>query len=95
MSAVDNRHFYRMLINENCRVTTADDSFVAVCKDLSSAGMAFEVYDKPLPIGTKINIDIDSQNREFPSFSAEADVIREPLRHGNHFVIGVKFTKMN
>lgn len=91
----DNRNFYRMLINAQCKITTKDDSFTGVCKDLSASGMSFELENKPLTVGTTVTIEIDSQNREIPSFSADAKVIREPISHDNKYVIGVKFTQMH
>ena len=91
----DNRNFYRMLINAECTVTTKDDSFTGVCKDLSASGMSFELTDKILSVGANVTIEIDSQNREIPSFSAEAQVIREPISHDNKYVVGVKFTQMH
>lgn len=91
----DNRNFYRMLINAECKVTTKDDSFTGVCKDLSASGMSFELTDRKLSVGASVIIEIDSKNREIPSFSAEAQVIREPISHEDKYVIGVKFTKMH
>ena len=65
----DNRNFYRMLINAECKITTKDDIFTGVCKDLSASGMSFELENKGFIVGATVTIEIDSQNREIPSFS--------------------------
>jgi c-di-GMP-binding flagellar brake protein YcgR len=91
----DNRNFYRMLINAECTIHVQDENFTGICKDLSATGMSFALKQKSFPVGTMLHIEIDSQNREIPSFSAEAEVIRDAVARGEDYVIGVKFHKMN
>ena len=91
----ENRNFYRMLINSQCKVIVDGEVLFGTCKDLSATGMAFHLSSKPLSLGTIVDIEIDSQNREIPSLSATAEVAREPLVQEGGYLIGVKFNKMN
>lgn len=91
----DNRNFYRVLINAQCKIRFDEQQVMGVCKDLSATGMSFALTQQKFPVGTMLEIEIDSQNREIPSFSAQAEVIRPAVERGDEYVIGVKFHKMN
>lgn len=91
----DNRNFYRMLINAQCKINHEEQEMMGVCKDLSATGMSFALKNQNFPVGTILDIEIDSQNREIPSFSAQAEVIRPAVERGEEYIIGVKFHKMN
>lgn len=91
----ENRNFYRMLINSQCKIVLDGEVLFGTCKDLSATGMAFQVSSKAIPLGTILDIEIDSQNREIPSLSVNAEVAREPIAQEGGYLIGVKFHKMN
>ena len=91
----DNRNFYRILINAQCKIRFDEQQVIGVCKDLSATGMSFAITDQTFPVGKILEIEIESQNRDIPSFSAQAEVIRPAGERGDEYVIGVKFHKMN
>ncbi len=91
----DNRNFYRMLINAPCKISFDQRQVMGICKDLSATGMSFTLKQQTFPVGTFLEIEIESQEREIPSFSAQAEVIRPAVERGDEYVIGVKFHKMN
>lgn len=91
----ENRNFYRMMINSQCKVIVDGETMYGTCKDLSATGMSFQISSKSLSQGTFVDIEIDSQNREIPSLSANAEVAREPIAQEGGYLIGVKFHKLN
>ena len=91
----ENRNFYRMLINSQCKIVLDGEVLFGTCKDLSATGMSFQLSSKAIPLGTLLDIEIDLQNREIPSLSANAEVARDPIAQEGGYLIGVKFHKMN
>lgn len=39
----ENRNFYRMLINSQCKITLDGEILFGTCKDLSATGMSFQI----------------------------------------------------
>lgn len=95
----DKRNFFRMMLNSPCELTVNDDestrSLQAVCKDISATGMSFEVEEKSIELGTKIQVSIESTSSQIPSLSASAQVVRCDIVDDATCTIGVKILEMN
>ena len=95
----DKRKFYRMMINSPCKLSLMDAptsaSLQAICRDISATGMLLEVEHNNLSLGTKVQVQIESSNEQFPSLSATATVVRVEPADNNVCVLGVEIIDMH
>lgn len=95
----DKRNFFRMMLNSPCEIVVSDDessrSLQAVCKDISSTGMSFEVEEQSVELGTKVEVSIESTSSQIASLSAIAKVVRCDKNTDSTCVIGVEISEMN
>ena len=95
----DKRNFFRMMLNSPCEIVVIDDessrSLQAVCKDISSTGMSFEVEEHSVELGTRVEVSIESTSSQIPSLSAKAKVVRCDKNTESTCVIGVEISEMN
>ena len=94
----DKRNFFRMMVNSVCEVKIVDDesshSLQAVCKDISATGMAFEIEESSIEMGTKVSVYIESTNSQIPSLTADTKVVRCGVIDDNSCNVGVEILEM-
>lgn len=94
----DKRSFLRMMVNADLELRVADSpashTIDAVCRDLSSTGMAAEVAE-PVEISTVMEAKLDSNNPSIPPFRATVKVMRCTMEFDDTYVLGLEFIELN
>ncbi len=94
----DQRSFYRMMVNAECKLTVLDaettQTYNAVCRDLSANGMAVEV-DSALDGGKQVEISITSTNSQIPSLKAEGKILRCSQESDAIWLLGIEISEIN
>lgn len=99
MIAYDNRRsFYRMMVNSPCELALLDDpaqrTMQAICKDISAKGMSLEIEQPTMDIGTLLDVSIESNSDQIPSFIAKAKVLRCTAETENSCLLGVEIIEI-
>ena len=92
-TADEKRDFVRMSINSHVDIRYAGNSYPAVCKNLSGAGMSLETIQS-FDIGTVLQITIQQENTKLQPFVADASVARVDAGQDGKFMIGLSITEI-
>ena len=89
----DSRNFFRMMVNTPVEISISDADagrkIDAICRDLSSTGMAIET-DEPIEIGTMIQCKVEGASSELPALRATAQVVRCQQEQSLVYTLGVE-----
>lgn len=89
----DQRSYYRMLVNADCRLVVEHSStpqeFTATCRDLSSTGMAVEV-DQPVDVGSTVSIHVSSASDQIPPLKVKGKILRSTRESADTYILGVE-----
>lgn len=89
----EKRDFIRMKINSPVSISCDGDTILAVCKDLSGAGMLVEA-EKALTLGAELTVSIEQKGDTHLPFNATATVSRvEPI--DDKFLIGLSINEIH
>ena len=93
----DQRSYYRMMINADCSVVIdtleAPLEMTAICRDLSSNGMAVEI-EQAIDIGQNISFTVHSASEQIPSLTGKGKVLRCNPEGASSFLLGVEITEL-
>ncbi|WAJ71514.1 PilZ domain-containing protein [Catenovulum adriaticum] len=93
----DQRSYYRMMINADCTVVIdtleAPQEISAICRDLSSNGLAIEL-EQALDIGQQISFIVHSANDQIPSLTGKGQVLRCNAEGTSSFLCGVEISDL-
>lgn len=82
----EKRGFIRMRIDTPVQVTHGTERFTARCKDLSGSGMLLAT-ERPVAVGTELEVSIEQDAANRQPFRATATVIRsDPDPEGSHIL---------
>lgn len=100
----DKRAYFRMIMNSPCELKVLGDTsgqvLHAVCKDISSVGMSFEINNadfKGVDIDGELEVTIESSNAQIASLHATTKVVRIEGGADNgaeHTIVGVEILSM-
>ncbi len=91
----EKRNFIRMKIDTPVEVSVSSDdtSLSGTCRDLSGGGMLIEV-DKALPVGTELEVTINSEHSQHPMLKAITTIARVQANHSGTCTLGLKIQQM-
>ncbi|MCU4674663.1 PilZ domain-containing protein [Catenovulum sp. 2E275] len=93
----EQRSYYRMMINADCSILIdtleAPQEINAICRDLSSNGMALEI-DQALDIGQNISFVVHSASEQIPSLTGKGKVLRCHPEGSSGFLCGVEIIEL-
>ena len=89
----EKRTFIRMKVDTPVLLTNTEtsDTYNAICKDLSGAGMLVEVKEQ-IPLGSKLLVEIKSGKTPF---SALAEVARIKTSSSGNYIHGLKLHEIH
>lgn len=99
----DKRAYFRMIMNSPCELKVqGEDSgpvFNAVCKDISSVGMSFQIKAedyREVDVGTELSVTIESTNAQIASLHATTKVVRieGDEAESENTIVGVEILSM-
>ena len=97
ISTKEQRHFLRLLINQDIQITILGEeterSLVALCRDLSASGVAIEA-DEPLEVGTLLRLRIESASEALPGLASTVKVVRCVRESDDCYLIGAEICEL-
>ncbi|MFT7558739.1 MAG: c-di-GMP-binding flagellar brake protein YcgR [Flavobacteriales bacterium] len=94
----EKRNFIRMKVDTaiTIKIVGEDDSYNGICRDLSGGGMLVELATA-LPIGTHVEVYIESSHGHSPILKAKAEITRiiaQPGSDESSCLVGMEVLSM-
>jgi c-di-GMP-binding flagellar brake protein YcgR len=90
----EKRDFIRMHIETTVTLTQGNQSYEAVCLDLSSTGMQVLAATR-LQMGDKVQVHIPSEHNELKGLDAETEVVRVGSHEDGRQSLGIAILSMS